>query len=251
MNQQETAEAQAAQKPVDLVELIHAPEWKSMLLDLIRTEQMDPWDIDICALADKYLQKISTLSKLDLRFPANAILASAILLKLKARVLKLSSIEEEEDELRELTPEEKLMQRFIPELRTPRRMREGKISLEELVETIDAMLSKSKKTKSLFAKEIRPVEFAINYSDEETMAEKIDATYALIKDLADSQGLVLFSRLVSGKDAIGIIETFIPCLFLTNKNKINIWQEQFWQEIFIALNDADKIGGNKDAEKTS
>ena len=234
MNPQETAEAQAAQKPVDLVELIHAPEWKSMLLDLIRTEQMDPWDIDICALADKYLQKISALDKLDLRFPANAILASAILLKLKARVLKLSSIEEE-DETRELTPEEKLMQRFIPELRTPRRMREGKISLEELVETIDAMLSKSKKTKSLFAKELKPVEFAINYSDEETMAEKIDATYALIKDLADSQGLVLFSRLVSGKDAIGIIETFIPCLFLMNKNKINMWQEAFWAEIFISL----------------
>lgn len=234
MDLQETAEAQIEQKPVDLVELIHAPEWKSMLLDLIRTEQMAPWDIDICALADKYLQKISTLSKLDLRFPANAILASAILLKLKARVLRLSSIEEEIEE-KELSPEEKLMQRFIPELRTPRRMREGKISLEELVETIDAMLSKSKKTKSLFAKEIRPVDFAINYGNEETMAEKIESTYALIKDMADSQGLVLFSRLVSGKDAIGIIETFIPCLFLTNKNKINMWQEAFWAEIFIAL----------------
>lgn len=230
------AEVPNLQKPedkIDLVELVNAPEWKSLLLDLVKSQKMDPWNIDIVALADAYLKKISASGHADLRFPANAILASAILLRLKARVLVLSSIEEEQ-EPKALTEEEKLMQRFIPELRSPRQMREGKISLDELVDAIEAMLAKTKTKKSIIDKDIKPVEFAINYN-EESMQGRIDEVYQLIQKNADSQGLVIFSKLVENKPIIDVIKTFIPCLFLTNKGKINMWQEAFFGEIFISL----------------
>src|SRR3990167_1881053 len=67
----------------DLVQLIHYPEWKMILLDLIKKEKMDVWAIDIGVLARKYLKKIEELKETSLRLPANAILASAILLHLK------------------------------------------------------------------------------------------------------------------------------------------------------------------------
>ena len=44
---------------VDLVDLIEQPAWKSILVELVRTERMDPWSIDISQLSEKYLAKIN------------------------------------------------------------------------------------------------------------------------------------------------------------------------------------------------
>ena len=35
--------------------------WQEIIYDLINTEQLDPWDIDITILSDKYLEKISKI----------------------------------------------------------------------------------------------------------------------------------------------------------------------------------------------
>src|SRR3989338_1400050 len=81
---------------VNLVDLIDQPAWKTILIELVKSEKMDPWNIDIIELSGKYLQKISELGGTDLRIPANAILASAILLKFKSRILSIKPLDEEE-----------------------------------------------------------------------------------------------------------------------------------------------------------
>jgi chromatin segregation and condensation protein Rec8/ScpA/Scc1 (kleisin family) len=46
----------------------------------------------------------------------------------------------------------------------------------------------------------------------------------------------MFSQLINGtKDPLQIIQVFIPVLFLANKGKLTVWQEEFWKEIFISL----------------
>ena len=42
--------------------------WQSIIYDLIKTEQLDPWDIDITLLADKYIEKIKELEDSDFYF---------------------------------------------------------------------------------------------------------------------------------------------------------------------------------------
>ncbi len=220
---------------VDLVDLIEQPAWKTILIELVKTEKMDPWDIDIAGLADKYLLKINSLGGTDLRLPANAILACAILLRFKSGILRLSEIEEEELPKDELDEEEKeMIERILPELRNVRKIKQGKVSLDNLVEAIELMLEKSKKRKDKrFIKEEIP-EFKIPFADY-NISERMDGVYELIKEKADSQGLILFSKLVNGKGAVEIVDTFIPCLFLSSKERINMWQEQFFGEIFISL----------------
>ncbi|RLG69280.1 MAG: hypothetical protein DRO07_02530, partial [Candidatus Iainarchaeum archaeon] len=83
------------QESIDLVGLIEQPTWKSILLDLVRKEKMDVWAIDLVELSQKYLQRIQELKENNLRIPANAMLACAILLKLKSRTIKLPHEEEE------------------------------------------------------------------------------------------------------------------------------------------------------------
>ena len=233
---EENKDIENSAENVDLVDLIDQPAWKSILLDLVKTEKMDPWDIDVGELADKYLAKINLLEKADLRLPANAILASAILLKFKAKSLRFTSLEEKEPEI---SPEEiARMNALIPDLTSVRRGREGRVSLDELVNSIESIIekTKTKEAKRIF-REV-PV-FQLPFT-EENLEEKIDLVFAKIKERIDSQGLLVFSTLLDSNTSEERVNTFVPVLFLLNKGKINAWQDEFFGEIFISL----RVNGN-------
>ncbi len=221
---------------VELVDLIDRPAWKTILIDLVKSEKMNPWDINIVELADKYLKKIALLGGTDLRVPANAILASAIMLKFKSEILNVSPIEEEIAKDNSLTEEQKKeLEELLPELRVINSSRQGKVSLDDLVLSLEKILDKTKNSpdkRALGSKDV--IEFKLPYStyNIEEMTKKV---FEEINQKADSTGMVLFSRLVEGKNPLEIIDTFIPCLFLSNKQKINMWQEEFFGEIFISI----------------
>ncbi len=215
---------------VNLVSLIDMPEWKTILLDLVNSEKMDPWDINISFLAETYLHKINSMERVDLRIPANAILASAILLRAKSKLLKISSLEEE-DETKNGT--DKIIEEFIPELKNPATLREGKISLDELVNAIEAIVEQTKSKKNKL-REMPELKFQVPIVTE-NINEKMEKVLSQIKQKADSEGMVLFSALIEKNSSSHLIDTFIPILFLNNEEKINVWQEDWFGEIFIYL----------------
>jgi len=214
----------------NLVTLIDMPEWKTILLDLVSSEKMDPWNIDIIELSEKYLRKINSLDKIDLRVPANAILASSILLRAKAKLLKISSIEEDEETSNST---ERIIEEFIPELRDARTLREGKISLDELVNAIESIVEQTKTKKSKL-RELPELKFQIPITKENINA-RMEKVMKKIKEKADSQGMLLFSLLIEQNTPQELIDTFIPLLFLNRENKINLWQEEWFGEIFISV----------------
>lgn len=230
------AEAVAPEN-VDLVQLIEQPDWKSILLDLVKSTKMDPWNIDLCELADKYLRKINSLKGTDLRLPANAILASAILLRFKARILKLTDIDDEFDRAEQAEREHQLIDNELPELTVIRKVREGKVTLDELVESMEKLLEQSKTKRSLQLgkdKDADGLEFRLPLIGA-GFEEAMDDVYELVKKSADSSGLVLFSQLANGKDALGTVNLFIPILLLAHGGKVNVWQEEFFGEVFVSL----------------
>ncbi len=217
-----------------LVDLIDQPAWKSILIELVKSNKMDPWNIDVVELANLYWKKIQLLERQDLRVPANAILASAIMLKLKARTIKISSVEEEDEETKEISKEELAMiEETIPELRGQRQFREGKISLDELVESIGEILEKTKYKKSILRDKEIP-EFSLEFNKEKA-AEQVDKVFAKIKEKVDSQGLVSFTDLLEEQTPLAMVYCFVPLLFLVNNGKVNAWQEEWFGEIFISL----------------
>ncbi len=218
----------------DLVGLIEQPAWKTILISLVKSERMDPWNIDIKVLAQKYLEKIRALNQTDLRLPANAILASAILLRFKSRALRLPSIEDDDvADWKSLLTEEQLLGGMMPELIPPNLMREGKVSLDQLVESIEAILDK---TKSKVQRERdgkdRPT-FNLPFASmnlESKMANVLD----LAQKHADETGLARFSTMVSDLSVNDIIESFLALLFLVNERRLSAWQETLFDEIFVS-----------------
>ena len=216
-----------------LVDLIDQPAWKTILIGLVKGNKMDPWNIDIVELADLYWQKIQQLERQDLRVPANAILASAILLKMKARTIKLSSVQEEEEK-KHISQEELLMiEDALPELKGQRQSREGSISLDELVGSIGEILEKTKSRKSILHEKDLP-EFNITFNKDND-AQSIERVFEKIKQRADSQGLVMFTQLLDEKTVLEMVNNFMPLLFLVNKGRVNAWQEEWFGEIFISI----------------
>jgi len=222
-----------------LIDLIDQPAWKSILIELVKKERMDPWSIDISDLTVKYIAKINSLSSTDLRLPANAILASALLLKFKSNVLKISDIEDEDEFLEQkkgMSAEEKLeFEALLPDLQSIHRIKEGKVSLDALVSSIELMLKSTKKTKDKKFLNRERTKFQIPLPDFK-IDEAMNKVFNLIQKNSDSEGLILFSRLVNENSSNkSIVRTFIPCLFLTNNGKINMWQDDFFGEIFLSI----------------
>ena len=121
--------------------------WQSIIFNLVKTEQMDPWDIDVSILAQRYIGMLRGLKEHDFRVSGKVLLAAAILLKMKSNKLvgdDLSELDKllmgVEDEIAELGFEdapriEKLTE--IPTLipRTPQ-PRKRKVSIFDLVEAL-------------------------------------------------------------------------------------------------------------------
>ncbi len=59
-----------------------------ILVDLAKSGKIDPWNIDIVDIYDKYILRLATLKANNLKLAGRAILFAAILLKLKSNILK-------------------------------------------------------------------------------------------------------------------------------------------------------------------
>src|SRR3989338_3567408 len=58
--------------------------WQTIILDLVKTGELDPWNVDISILSNKYLEVIKRLQKANLFISGKVLLASALLLKIKS-----------------------------------------------------------------------------------------------------------------------------------------------------------------------
>lgn len=201
--------------------------WKDLLLELVRKNEFDPWDIDISRLVEEYLATIRQIKLLDLRVPANMILAAAILVRLKSELLSLN--EQEEQEVNEAEEKPVLYANsLLPRLRIPPKR---KITLQELLEALDeAMKIKETREQSMAQNNIK-MAISLPVEDIEEEAENV---LKIIKDHEDRLHMITFSSLImhaEGKDPL--LQIFIPLLFLAQKGSIDIMQEVFFGEIII------------------
>lgn len=220
-----------------LVNIIDQPNWKIILYDLVKSNEIDIWNVNLINLTDLYLEKIRTLKESNLLIPANALLAAAILLKLKAYSLKLSSTENNEEELKLVTDDNYVLSNSI-DLNTPMRLKEGQVSLDELIDVIDVMMNTSTNKKNIERKikEKKELEFVLPKKTVD-FSKRSASLYDEIKNNVDDYNMVLFSKFTKEeKNSFHIVENyFIPLLFLVQDRKIDAWQEEFFSEIFIKI----------------
>ena len=230
--------------------------WQTLLHELIKKEEMNPWDIDISLLTKKYINTIKELKELDFRISGKVLLAAAILLKMKSNRLLNEDLSEfdrlltesEEGLAEELDLEEPQRQYdekhpLIP--RTPQ-PRKRKVSVFDLVKALE---------KALEVKQRRVIN-SIPPMDVKIPEKKMDITQVIREVYSkiisfftrNSQNKLTFSQLVPSQTKEDKIYTFIPLLHLTNQRKVNLEQKEHFGEIEITINAEKDVGKELEAE---
>ena len=220
----------AGQKKLDLVSFVNYDTWKELLIELVEKQQLDPWNIDITELVNSYINAVKALKVMDLRIPANIILAASILLRMKSSMLTFSNEEEileETEEAGRITP---LVEELLPRIRPPVMRR---LTLDELIEALDEAIKITEQK----ASKAKPTPIQIpTFVKDANIEEDMETVYGHIKKHADKEKMTTLSYLLSAVEMDDLLlELFIPLLFLANKGRVSLIQESFFQDVIIKI----------------
>ncbi|MCL5100558.1 MAG: segregation/condensation protein A [Candidatus Marsarchaeota archaeon] len=222
-------ELKDSHQKIDIIDFVKDATWKDILMELVRKNKLDPWSIDIVEVIDKYLELVKTLKVMDLRVPANIILAAAILLRLKSEVVGITEEVIEQDEEPQVSRPAVQIEDLIPKLRPPMKRR---ISLNELIEAMDEAM-KIRETRS--NRQVNTISMPIPFTHRD-IEEEIEKVYNVITKNADKKGMITFAQLIRTLNTTNVLlELFIPVLFLASKQRLQLLQSAFFGEIIIAL----------------
>jgi len=223
--------------------------WQTLLYELIKKEQLDPWDINVSLLTKKYIDTIKKLKELDFRISGKVLLAAAILLKIKSTRLLNEDLSEfdrlltqsEEELIEELDLEEP--QRHYDEKhplipRTPQ-PRKRKVSVFDLVKALEKALEVKQRR---VMNSIPPMDVKIPEKKRD-ITQVIREVYIKIKSyfVRNQQNKLTFSQLVPSQTKEDKIYTFIPLLHLTTQRKVDLEQKEHFGEIEIMLNSEKEV----------
>ena len=222
------------------------PGWQEIIHDLINTEQLDPWNINILILTDKYLERLNQLEEADFFISGKVLLAAALLLRIKSEILLnkyIKSIDEilfgkkeekksvfERMELDEEIPE------LIPKSPMPRFRR---VTLQELLDSLNkAIITENRRIKKEILTKSALRESSISLPKKQiSIKDKIRGIYGNLLNYFkedEQRKRISFTEFVGAKKEERII-TFLPLLHLDNQKKIWLEQEEHFTDFHIWL----------------
>ena len=223
--------------------------WQTILMELVKAEGMDPWNIDISEIANKYIQVVRKLRETNLRVSGKVVLASALLLAVKSKRLlgtelneldRLFAQSKETDEYADFDDVD-LLQPYGQDTdslnkvifpRTPQ-PRKRKVSVYDLVEALEKAM---KVRHRRLVKRLPNAKQKIKIPDAIDVTEMIVKVYSQIKNyFSHSEKNLTFSKLLPAEDKESKVFTFIPLLHLETERRINLTQQRPFGEIGIEM----------------
>lgn len=218
--------------------------WQAIIYDLINSEQLNPWDIDLAVLANKYLEKVRQLEEANFFVSSKVLLAAALLLRIKSEILlnrEIPSLDEilfGKEEKKEYKQERIELDEEIPELvaRTPL-PRFRKVSLQELLAALGkAIKTENRRIQRVVRDRQHEIEAGIALPKNRiNIRDEIKKVYSkLVEMFKGREHKIAFSEFASGGRSEKIA-SFVPLLHLDNQHKVWLEQEGTFEEIWIWL----------------
>ena len=229
-----------------------------IILDLVRMGKIDPWNIDIVDLYDKYMARISELKQDNLRSVGKAILFSSTLLKIKSDIFQGISINDFEVEPLDYFEDDGFNDDDYEQMQIPtnnivsfdevlqrrtsvRLNRKRNVTLKDLIRHIQFYEELEKKyaiKSALDRKERRVRNYASLKAHEikelahdeyvEEVVERMRQNLAQI--LSREENIELRELCLLGFDRSS---AFIALLFLAREDEYELFQEEFYGKLFV------------------
>ena len=231
----------------EIEKLVHTPTWREILVEIVDSNNLDPWNIDISVVANSYIDKIKKMKIEDLHIPANVILAASILLRFKAQAFEFEEEQPAEDLM---YIEEPLESSSLEMLQLKMRIQPKRaITLPDLIKALDEAIKIEARREREHIVLPKVLEFKPPEYDIEKETKNI---YSAIISNVDENGMILFSELLKVMNKKGPRETvlaLLPILHLCQKNKITVSQEEIFGEIIIQKLDDSELNNNDNGEE--
>ncbi|MFA5993032.1 MAG: segregation/condensation protein A [Candidatus Pacearchaeota archaeon] len=216
--------------------------WQEIIYDLINSEQLDPWDIDLVLLAQRYLERIRELEEANFMVSSKVLVVCTLLLRIKSEVLINRYIKDLDDVLFNNKKQEEEKIEFSPDMdediplllpRTPL-PRFRKISIQELMSALNkAMETETRRTvRKEREKEIYERAQLFMPKKGPGLAQRIKEVHERVKAIFQKQEKVSFTEF-AGLEKDKRIYHFIPLLHLDTQSKLWLDQERYLEEIWI------------------
>jgi len=223
--------------------------WKSILENLVKSGEIDPWDVNITDLTRKYIRVLNKLKEMDLRIPGKVLLAAALLLKIKSNKLldeditefdrMIASTEEmsEEDFYNELendmvgtiTDHKEDKYSLIPRMPQPRKR---KVSIYDLIESLEKAFA-TQKRRIINNNPSSRLKIHAKSSDISLVIRRLYKQ--IVTWFKMNKGKLTFTQLLPSETKLDKVSTFIPLLHLDNQRRIDMIQKSHFGEINILL----------------
>lgn len=224
--------------------------WQSIIYDLVKSGEINPWDVDIGVLSRKYLDMLVKLKEMDFRISGKVVLAAALLLKMKSTRFVGSDMAHFEELLRAPTPQEEMeflegdLDEQLEQLeagkqekptlipRTPQ-PRERKVTIFDLVDALQHTLETQQRRAGRDPPAANTTQIPVKTRD---ITEVIREVFGRIKEkIPKNKDTLAFDDLTPSESKEDKILTFIPLLHLTNDLKIDLLQEKHFSPITIKM----------------
>lgn len=209
------------------------PPW-SILFDFRKLEKLTPWDVNIGYLLTSFLEEMEKIGQVDFRASGVALDSSALIYLMKSKLLL---------KLEEPPPSPKPPKGFLPPpLFLPLRHELTSTTISHLLEALDEALKsgKSASAEKTVPEPILPDPSEILPQIDLYLMEierQMEELYISLSQRVKGTGIIEFSSLVKDKRRLEAIRMFILLLFLAQEARIEIWQDEETEEIYIAIGD--------------
>jgi hypothetical protein len=220
------------------------PPW-NILFDINKLEKLTPWNVNISYLLNSFLSEMERNGKVDFRASGVALDSSALIYLMKSKLLLT---------LQEPPAPPKPPGDFVPPpLFLPLRHELTSTTIHHLLEVLDDVL-KGEKLSHIGRVVQQPVLPA--FSDLmpqfdaflQEIELQLDKLYDLLCEKVKGAGIIEFSALTKEMKRLEAIQTFILLLFLAQNGKVNLWQNEETEELYIAVGKLNLAGGQQPAK---
>jgi segregation and condensation protein A len=215
--------------------------WQAIIYDLINTEQLNPWDVDISLLSEKYLLKVQELEEANFFVSSKVLFAASLLLRIKSEILLYQDLKDLDDVLYGRGKDKKYVQERIefddeiPDLipRSPL-PRGRKVTLQELMIALGkAIKTETRRIKRVVIDKQRRDDTMLFLPYKKIdISQQIKTVYLKLKEIFKSREERVGMSSFCGEEKI---EYFIPLLHLDNQHKIILEQDEHFGEIWVWL----------------
>lgn len=208
------------------------PPW-NILFEFHKLEKLTPWNINIAYLLTTFLEEMEKTGQIDFRASGVALDSSALVYLMKSKLLL---------KLEEPPAPPKIPLDFVPPpLFMPLRHELTSTTIKHLLEVLDDVL----KGEKLFHFEKAATESILLPTPSEILPQieyyimeielQMNKLYNVLFEMVKGSGIIEFSRLTKDMTKLEAIRTFILLLFLAQNEKVNLWQDEESEEIYISL----------------